>query len=303
MCEKTYSVASDWCVELAGEEILRPATGRDNLALTWLLTTSRWTHESRGQESLTQLLGRGPSVLWLRNGSIRGALLVSLYRRPVATVRAVALRSKQDRERFFDLALPILETQLSRSGGRWLSFSGCADWLVQDIATRGYRLKDRVVTYGKAGLSTPAPGDRQVLVRAARGNDITQVMGLDAAAFEAFWRLNEEIISTGVRECPCFLVAELDGSLIGYLMADEWNQRVYISRIAVAPGTRRRGIGTRLIYEALILMRRRGLSEALLNTQQSNSHAQRLYEKLGFQLTGETETFWAKPLPPSPTEL
>lgn len=303
MCEKTDSVARAWCVELAGEEILRPATGRDRLALTWLLTTSRWTHESRGHESLGQLIGRGPSVLWLRKGSIRGAFLVSLYRRPVATARGVALRREQDREHFFDLALPVLETQVARSGGRWLSFSGCADWLVQEIASRGYRLKDRVISYGRAELDTPALGDRQVVVRAATDQDIAQVIGLDAAAFEAFWRLNQEIISRGVRECPCFLVAELDGPLVGYLMAGEWNQRVYISRVAVAPDTRRRGIGTRLIREALILMRRRGLSEALLNTQESNSHAQRLYEKLGFQLTGETEAFWAKPLAASPPEL
>ena len=303
LCEETAPVARDWCIELSGDELLRPATCRDRLALTWLLATSRWRHQSRGHESVTQLLSQEPSVLWLRHGAVHGALLASLYRRPVATVRILTVRSRPDRERFLDLALPLLETRLSRVGMKWLSFYGCADWLAQEIAVRGYRLKDRVVSYEKTGLDSQPPGDRQVLVRSATPDDVAQVMILDKMAFEPFWQLNEGIISRRVYECPCFLVAELEGFLVGYLLAEQRDQRAYISRLAVAPAARRRGIGTCLIREALGPMRGQGLVQALVNTQQSNLRARRLYEKLGFQLTGETETFWAKPLPPSPTEL
>ena len=290
------SVSGEWRVELGAGGLLRQGARRDLLSLSWLIKTSCWTQRSRGKESLADLLRREPSVLWLHDKTIHGALLPSLYRHPVAAVRLLTMRGAEDRELFFDLVLPHAEARLGHLGARWLGFSGCEDWLVEEIVARGYRVVDRVASYEKVGLHAQGEGNCQVLVRKAIAEDLTQINALDAAAFVPFWRLNEAIMRQFAQESPYFIIAELDRTVAGYLVAERWGRRACISRLGVLPILQGQGIGTRLMLEAFALMRSDGLRGAFLNTQQNNTRSHKLYEKLGFRLTGEGRTHWAKPL-------
>lgn len=55
-------------------------------------------------------------------------------------------------------------------------------------------------------------------------------------------------------------------------------------RVFVHPATRRMGIASRLIEEALKLAREKGYERIALRTHQTNSGAVKLYEKCGFEL-------------------
>jgi ribosomal protein S18 acetylase RimI-like enzyme len=87
---------------------------------------------------------------------------------------------------------------------------------------------------------------------------------------------------------------EEDPVLRPYSELEEYGS-LYISGIALFPEFRGRGIGTRLIEEAAGQAKRRGLGKLSLICFDANTHAMRLYTRLGFE---ETER---RPIVPHPT--
>jgi len=91
--------------------------------------------------------------------------------------------------------------------------------------------------------------------------------------------------------------------VIGYLVADVWEARAHIVRLAVAPEYQGRGVATRLIAEVLRLMAADGaVREVTVNTQETNARSRGLYERLGFALTPTVEEVWARALDSPPDD-
>ena len=81
-----------------------------------------------------------------------------------------------------------------------------------------------------------------------------------------------------------------------------WNQYAYIEDIAVDPGFRRRGIGERLLRRAIEWAHARQLPGVMLETQNINVPACRLYERCGFTLGG-CDRFLYRGLHPGTEEI
>ena len=76
----------------------------------------------------------------------------------------------------------------------------------------------------------------------------------------------------------------VDGHAIGYLGVSERESAVFIDQVEITPKYQGRGIGTALIND--LLARGRPVELGVLKM---NGDARRLYERLGFRVTGETE--------------
>jgi streptothricin acetyltransferase len=82
-------------------------------------------------------------------------------------------------------------------------------------------------------------------------------------------------------------LAYVDGQVAGQILVHEnWNRFALIWDIAVDPSFRRMGVGHRLIEQATGWARERGLPGVMLETQNINVAACRLYEASGFVLSG-----------------
>ena len=81
----------------------------------------------------------------------------------------------------------------------------------------------------------------------------------------------------------CF-VAEMDGKLTGVIMAGSDGRRGYIYHTAVRPECRGRGIGRRLVEEALEALRQEGIHKVALVAFQTNELGNRFWEAMGFTL-------------------
>lgn len=90
-----------------------------------------------------------------------------------------------------------------------------------------------------------------------------------------------------------FLVAELNGEVVGYVIgALRWGRTGHIMAIAVDPLYRRRGIGRLMMEEIIRRLRVRGAREIGLEVRKGNLTAQRFYAKLGFEKRGEVPYYY-----------
>ena len=82
------------------------------------------------------------------------------------------------------------------------------------------------------------------------------------------------------------------GCFSGWIVVDE----LEIDNVAVAPGFRKMGIGSKLLEEALEMARKKGAHQAFLEVRSSNNAARSLYEKNGFSLVGKRKNYYRNPV-------
>jgi ribosomal-protein-alanine N-acetyltransferase len=81
-----------------------------------------------------------------------------------------------------------------------------------------------------------------------------------------------------------FLVAEVDGKVVGYVIAAiRWEKTGHILAIAVDPSHQRRRIGSVLMLNVINRLRDKGAKCVRLEVRKSNVTAQQFYLKLGFR--------------------
>jgi ribosomal protein S18 acetylase RimI-like enzyme len=97
--------------------------------------------------------------------------------------------------------------------------------------------------------------------------------------------------------------AYVDGKLAGQIrLWKHWNKYAYIDDIAVEPDERDRGVGHALIERAIEWAKSKGLPGIMLETQDNNVAACRLYQRCGFELCGfDTQLY--KGLDPATDEI
>ncbi len=100
-----------------------------------------------------------------------------------------------------------------------------------------------------------------------------------------------------------FIVAELGGKIVGYIMCRiEYGfshikrfglaRKGHIVSIAVLDEHRRKGIGTILLKLAIEEMTKKSCSESYLEVRVSNKEAISLYEKMNFKIVGKLEGYY-----------
>ena len=127
-----------------------------------------------------------------------------------------------------------------------------------------------------------------------RENHLDAVAVLETVCFAAPWTregLAEELRNPQAH----FLVAERDGETAGYIGVQEICGEGYVTNVAVLPQYRRKGIGERLVREAVRGAKLRGCDFLSLEVRVGNEAAIRLYERLGFQRQGRRKAFYRDP--------
>ncbi len=123
------------------------------------------------------------------------------------------------------------------------------------------------------------------MLRRGRPGDWPAVLEVDASAFAPFWRLDAGGLHEAIDATPLsrFRVAASRQGIAAYAVSGLSGNQGYLQRLAVHPDHRRTGLGRALGLDGLRWLRRKGVAEAVVNTQIGNDAALALYLSLGFR--------------------
>jgi len=221
-----------------------------------------------------------------------GALLAWPDESPVAWVRLATLDDGVDIDEWLDRALPPIFNALRRQGTQTLAWMDYDGWAGPHLRTRGFQRLTDVVTLNKSDRTLPEVDATDARLRPASRTDIPAVVAIDRAAFTPHWWHGEATMRRRTAASSYFAAAERAGELVAYAEGTLHPPRAHLNRIAVHPAHQRRGIGTRLLHDALHAFWRHGVKQVTLNTQAANLPSQRLYRHFGFKPTGDLLTAW-----------
>jgi ribosomal protein S18 acetylase RimI-like enzyme len=133
--------------------------------------------------------------------------------------------------------------------------------------------------------ASSGPVDSPARSRPGRPWHDAAVLEVDRRAFSGFWRFDRLALKEAKTATPSrrFRVARLNGDIVGYAVTGRAGPRGYLQRLAVDPAVQGQGVGSMLVNDSFDWLRRRGAEETLVNTQETNETALRLYERLGYR--------------------
>lgn len=137
-----------------------------------------------------------------------------------------------------------------------------------------------------------------VEIRFLRPADLDRVLEISGAVeHPPRWRRADYEISLGgdpLRFAQGAWVG--DGTLAGFVVASLVPPESEIEFIAVAPELQRRGIGRALLGAAMGELKRRGVTQVLLEVRASNVSAQAMYRNAGFVETRRRSGYYSDPV-------
>jgi len=140
------------------------------------------------------------------------------------------------------------------------------------------------------------------IIRRCDPTDIIPVMEINLKTLPEHY--SDYFYESLLDELPeAFLIAEISGKLIGYIMCKTeygfsnfkklgFVKKGHVVSVAVIDEHRGKGIGSELVNESLKGVKMRQCGEMYLEVRCSNTDAVRLYEKLGFSINQRLKTYY-----------
>ena len=131
-------------------------------------------------------------------------------------------------------------------------------------------------------------------IRRSTETDIQQLALLESKCFSDPWS-SKGLRDTLKEERSFFLTAVENGRICGYLNSTYILDELDIHRVCVLPEYRRIGVGAAMMIHLVKFCKENGLREIFLEVRKSNTPAQRLYTRFGFEVIGERAGFYQNP--------
>lgn len=134
-----------------------------------------------------------------------------------------------------------------------------------------------------------------MILRMAEEKDLVQVAELEKVIFgKEAWSLNSfyEMMDP---EDHCFLIAEEDGCVAGYLITWFICGEGSILNVATSPAYRRRGIAREMLAATIDIGREINTEVMMLEVRESNEPAISLYKSFGFTEVGMRKNYYDNP--------
>lgn len=131
-----------------------------------------------------------------------------------------------------------------------------------------------------------------VEIRRMMLDDVPAVVELDGMSFTLPWpERSFRFELTDNRASRCW-VAEANGKVVGMIVAWLLVDEAHIATLATHPDHRRQGIARKLLMHALRYMSREGAVTSFLEVRESNTAAQEMYRRFGYEQVGRRKRYY-----------
>ena len=131
-----------------------------------------------------------------------------------------------------------------------------------------------------------------ITTRYMEESDLDSIMDIESQAFSPPWSRKAFLLEITNNLLAKYIVAEIDGHIVGYggvwIIVDEG----HITNIAVGQKYRGKGIGSKLLEGLIQICRDRNVTAMTLEVRESNKVAQNLYKKYGFKEYGTRKGYY-----------
>lgn len=133
----------------------------------------------------------------------------------------------------------------------------------------------------------------KIIIRLMTMDDIDDIMEIELSSFNIPWSRASFVSELISNKFAKYIIARIGNKVVGY--AGMWKvlDEGHITNIAVHPEYRQRKIGTGLVEVLLSLAQEIEISKLTLEVRRSNTVAQTLYKKFGFEALGFRKKYYA----------
>ncbi|HLI54522.1 MAG TPA: ribosomal protein S18-alanine N-acetyltransferase [Acidimicrobiales bacterium] len=125
-----------------------------------------------------------------------------------------------------------------------------------------------------------------------RRRHLRSVLRIESKVYPRPWTLTLFLTELGIRSSRHYVVARLDGSVVGYAGLMTSAEEAHVTNIAVDPAWQNHQIGSRLLLNLNRAALARGARDMTLEVRVSNAAAQHLYRKFGFETEGVRRRYY-----------
>lgn len=135
--------------------------------------------------------------------------------------------------------------------------------------------------------------DDKITIRLMTMDDIDDIMEIEMLSFNIPWSRDSFVLELTSNKFAKYIIARVGNKVVGY--AGMWKilDEGHITNIAVHPEYRQRKIGTGLVEVLLSLAQEFEILKLTLEVRKSNTAAQILYKKFGFETLGVRKKYYA----------
>lgn len=271
---------------------VRPATLADRAQLYALTEHNHRVHFNLDWWSFDNWLysDRPSDAIWLAHfqHELVGLLLAPFDDGPSVWIRSIAIANGYSAD---PIALALLKhatSALRASHVEQIAALAHPEWLANLLPRLAFTPLTEIVTLRKSDRALPTPSrSSSVIIRDAVPNDVPVITANDRAAFDPVWWHSAASIDHILRSVAHFIVAEIDGRVVGHAFSDLYGGQGHLIRLVVHPDFQGRGLGERLLTEALNYQLRADAYPFTLNTQIDNTSSQNLYRRYGYRVIGQ----------------
>ncbi len=134
--------------------------------------------------------------------------------------------------------------------------------------------------------------DETCVIRRMTLEDLDAVVAIEAATFAMPWSKDSFYQELTRNVAARYLVAEVNGTVIGYAGAWIILDESHITNIAILEGYRGHGYGRKLTEGLMQYLSNLGAAYATLEVRRSNERAQSLYKSLGYVAVGWRKRYY-----------
>jgi ribosomal-protein-alanine N-acetyltransferase len=127
-----------------------------------------------------------------------------------------------------------------------------------------------------------------------RRRHLRSVLRIESQVYPRPWSLSLFLSELSLRTSRYYVVARIDAVVVGYAGLMYSGDDAHVTTIAVDPAWHRAKIGTRLLAELAVAALERGARNLTLEVRVSNTGAQALYERFGFQPAGIRKNYYVE---------